>query len=92
MKPEIKAFFERFYAISDTPDDHEKYADMFTENAKLIMASNAVEGRDGKQACHHSVKHKLIHFSNYPDAIRHVGEGCQEIACSAAVVSFWIRL
>ena len=47
VKPEIKEFFERFYAISDTPDGHEKYADMFTKNAKLIMASNGVEGRDG---------------------------------------------
>lgn len=46
VKPEIKTFFEKFYAVSDTPDGHEKYADFFTKDGVLIMASNKVEGRD----------------------------------------------
>lgn len=50
VRPEIKAYFERFYAVSDTPDGHENYADMFTNSGKLIMGPNAVEGRDGEFA------------------------------------------
>ncbi len=44
----IKAFFEEFYQISDTPDMHEAYADSFTKDAVLIMASKRAEGRDGE--------------------------------------------
>ena len=47
VKPEITKYFETFYATSDTPDGHDKYAASFTKDAKLIMASNAVQGRDG---------------------------------------------
>jgi hypothetical protein len=49
VKPAIKAFFERFYKISDTPDGHENYADQFTPDGKLIMGLNEVNGRDGEQ-------------------------------------------
>lgn len=48
VKPEIKSFFEKFYQISDTPEGHENYADMFTENGTLIMASNKVQGRESE--------------------------------------------
>lgn len=48
VRPDIKAFFERFYHVSDQPEGHEQYADMFTKNGQLIMASNSVAGRDGK--------------------------------------------
>lgn len=48
VRPEIKRYFESFYAISDTPDAHEKYSQQFTKNAKLIMASNEANGRDGR--------------------------------------------
>jgi len=47
VKPEILDYFESFYAISDTPDAHEKYSEQFTKNAKLIMASNEANGREG---------------------------------------------
>lgn len=47
VKPEIKTFFEDFYKISDTPNDHEKYAECFTKDAKLIMGPNEANGRDG---------------------------------------------
>ena len=43
----IKTFFEEFYKTSDTPHIHEKYADSFTENATLIMASKKGVGREG---------------------------------------------
>ncbi len=43
----IKSFFEEFYTTSDTPDAHEKYAESFTEDATLVMASKKGVGRDG---------------------------------------------
>lgn len=46
VKGDIKAFFEKFYAVSDTPDGHEQYADMFTSDAVLIMGPNKTQGRD----------------------------------------------
>jgi hypothetical protein len=55
VKPEIKTYFEKFYAISDTPDGHERYADFFTTDATLIMASNKVQGRDGQFPPSHAV-------------------------------------
>lgn len=44
----IKQFFEDFYRTSDTPDAHEKYADSFTNDATLVMASKKGTGRDGE--------------------------------------------
>ncbi|KAK4635397.1 hypothetical protein CLAFUW4_00642 [Fulvia fulva] len=79
VKPEIKAFFERFYAISDTPDDHEKYADMFTENAKLIMASNAVEGRDAIIQMRYGMWEKVAKRSHVPQQLYPFGSGSDDI-------------
>lgn len=45
---EIVEYFSKFYEISDSPAHHEKYADMFTADGKIIMASNRVQGREGK--------------------------------------------
>lgn len=50
IDPAIKQFFEEFYKISDTPDAHEKYAESFTEDATLVMASKTVKGRSGMTA------------------------------------------
>jgi len=47
VNPAVKHFFEQFYKISDTPDAHQQYADSFTENATLVMASKTVKGRSG---------------------------------------------
>jgi len=47
LKAGIASFFEAFYAISDTADAHEQYADHFTSDAKLIMASKETSGRQG---------------------------------------------
>jgi hypothetical protein len=44
---DFKKFFEEFYAVSDTPDAHEKYVENFTKDATLVMASKRVQGSDG---------------------------------------------
>jgi hypothetical protein len=44
----IKQFFEEFYKISDTPEPHTLYAEQFTKDAVLVMASKRCEGYDGK--------------------------------------------
>ncbi|PSK38137.1 L-2-aminoadipate reductase [Elsinoe australis] len=46
--PAYVSFFEKFYKVSDTPDAHDDYADSFTSDATVIMASKKVEGRDGR--------------------------------------------
>lgn len=43
----IKAFFEDFYRISDTPDAHDTYADRFVEGATLFMGIQKAVGRQG---------------------------------------------
>jgi len=43
----LRKFFERFNQISDTPKAHEEYADAFTKDAVLMMASAKVKGREG---------------------------------------------
>lgn len=45
----IKDFFEEFYKISDTGTEeaHVQYAEQFTEDAKLVMASKVGRGRSG---------------------------------------------
>jgi hypothetical protein len=47
VRPEIVSFYENFYKISDTADGHERYAKQFTQNGKLVMASNETSGHDG---------------------------------------------
>ena len=47
IDPSIPAFFESFYQISDTPDAHERYADAFTGDALMVMASKRAKGREG---------------------------------------------
>lgn len=43
----IKHYFEEFYRTSDTPDVHEKYVDLFTNDATLIVGSKKGVGREG---------------------------------------------
>lgn len=47
VRPEIQAYFQNFYQISDTPEAHQEYSEQFTDNARLIMASNEANGREG---------------------------------------------
>ncbi|KAL9076665.1 MAG: hypothetical protein Q9157_003582 [Trypethelium eluteriae] len=42
--PQIRRFFEEFYAVSDSPTEHERYANHFTPDATVIMASNKFQG------------------------------------------------
>ena len=51
--PAIQKFFEDFYAISDAPDAHEKYAGMFTNDATFVLGSKKAAGRDGMFPCLH---------------------------------------
>lgn len=47
----IRDFFEAFYKISDTgpeEESHQSYADQFTNDATLVMASKVGKGRDGE--------------------------------------------
>lgn len=93
VRPEIKEFFERFYAVSDTPDGHEKYADMFTKDAKLIMASNGVTGREGESTpTHVSSSQDIDKGRHYQDAPWNVGEGCQALSQTSATLLFWCKL
>jgi hypothetical protein len=51
-------FFEEFYSISDTPDAHDKYVELFTKDAIVVMASKRVQGSDGKPVlniCRHEL-------------------------------------
>lgn len=50
VDPAIKKYFEEFYNTSDTPGADEKYANSFTEDATLIMASKTVKGRPGMKS------------------------------------------
>ena len=47
IDPSIPAFFEMFYQISDTPEAHERYADAFTGDALMVMATKQAKGREG---------------------------------------------
>jgi hypothetical protein len=43
----FKEFISEFYRISDTPDAHETYAQQYTDDATLVMASKKVVGVEG---------------------------------------------
>jgi hypothetical protein len=47
VDPAVKKFYEDFYKTSDTPDAHEKYADFFTDDATLKVASKMAKGKSG---------------------------------------------
>lgn len=49
-QPEIKTYFERFYSISDNPNAHDDYAQSFTDDATLIMASKKATGQGGRKS------------------------------------------
>ena len=46
----IVNFFERFFKISDSPEQHEEYAGCFTEEGVMVHASSRIEGREGNLA------------------------------------------
>lgn len=48
VEPAIVQFFQNFYRISDDPNAHDEYVDMFTKDADFILASKASRGHEGK--------------------------------------------
>lgn len=50
VDPGIKTFLEDLYRTSDDPVAHEKYSQLFTTDAILIMGSKKAIGREGKSA------------------------------------------
>lgn len=48
VNPAVKKFFEDFYAISDTPGEHEVYVDQFVGDAVFVLGNKKVRGRDGE--------------------------------------------
>ncbi|GIZ40085.1 hypothetical protein CKM354_000343900 [Cercospora kikuchii] len=85
VKPEIRSFFENFYAISDTPDGHERYADQFTNDGVLIMASNKVQGRDSIIKMRHGMWEKVAKRSHKPAQLYAFGSGSDDIMLYGAV-------
>ncbi|KAF2207435.1 hypothetical protein CERZMDRAFT_107761 [Cercospora zeae-maydis SCOH1-5] len=79
VKPEIRSFFETFYAISDTPDGHERYADQFTPDGVLIMASNKVQGRESIIKMRHGMWEKVAKRSHRPAQLYAFGSGADDI-------------
>ncbi|KAF4555508.1 Hypothetical protein D9617_2g054690 [Elsinoe fawcettii] len=67
--PAYVSFFENFYKISDTPDAHDQYADQFTSDATLIMASKKVQGRDDILALRKGMWEKICARSHVPETI-----------------------
>jgi hypothetical protein len=45
--PSIAFLLRDFYKKSDDPEDHEGYADFFTDDADLIMGLKTFKGRQG---------------------------------------------
>ncbi|MCJ1256431.1 hypothetical protein MMC24_004252 [Lignoscripta atroalba] len=45
IDPAIQRFFETFYKLSDTPDAHQAYAELFTEHGTLIIGSKVSKGQ-----------------------------------------------
>ncbi|KAK4507650.1 hypothetical protein PRZ48_001385 [Zasmidium cellare] len=79
VRPEIKAYFERFYEISDTPDAHETYADMFTKDGKITMGSNSAQGRDAIIKMRHGMWEKVAKRSHKPYQLYAFGSGSDDI-------------
>ncbi|KAK5726997.1 hypothetical protein LTR15_002888 [Elasticomyces elasticus] len=79
VKPEIKSYYENFYAVSDTPDAHEKYASLFTKDARLIMASKGVSGRDEILEMRKGMWEKVAKRSHKPEKIFSFGAGKDEV-------------
>ena len=46
LDPRIVPFFEKFYEVSDTPSEHEAYANSFVPDADFVMGSRATKGYD----------------------------------------------
>ncbi len=86
----IKAFFEEFYKTSDTTDAHEKYADSFTKDATIIVASKKAVGSEGMKSMF-SYRNSLSHIPtrNPKTQKRHVDDNCFETTHSPQDLPIW---
>ncbi|KUJ20963.1 uncharacterized protein LY89DRAFT_420878 [Mollisia scopiformis] len=77
----IKTFFEDFYKISDTGTEeaHELYADQFTADATLVMASKVRKGRDEILQIRKGMWEKVASRLHRPVKIFPFGEGAEEV-------------
>lgn len=48
VHPEISQFINDFFAVSDTPGEHDRYVDQFQEDATFILGSRHSVGSDGR--------------------------------------------
>lgn len=51
LSPKHVAFLEQFYQTSDDPNGSREYADVFVEDAELVMMGKQVKGREGEWLC-----------------------------------------
>ncbi|KAF2455912.1 hypothetical protein BDY21DRAFT_349065 [Lineolata rhizophorae] len=79
IDPSYKRFFEDFYAISDTPDAHDKYTTFFTPDATLIMGSKKVEGTSEILALRKSMWEKVASRRHMPLKVFPFGPNAQEV-------------
>lgn len=84
VDPGIREYYETFYKTSDTPEAHEKYAESFTEDATLTIASKTAKGRSGteKPPSHPSLNRandsRLCTLSNFSPEILAMRKGMWE--------------
>ncbi|KAK0509865.1 hypothetical protein JMJ35_007259 [Cladonia borealis] len=50
----LLTFFQRLYHSSDTPSQHEEFANCFTKDAVIVFASSRYEGREDILTMYHS--------------------------------------
>ncbi|KAF2486575.1 hypothetical protein BDY17DRAFT_291722 [Neohortaea acidophila] len=79
VRPEIVEYFERFYAVSDTPDAHDKYAQLFTKDAKLIMGPAESNGRAEILKFRHGMWEKVAKRSHRPLQVYAFGAGADDV-------------
>ncbi|KAL9536014.1 hypothetical protein SMMN14_01677 [Sphaerulina musiva] len=88
---EIVEYFSKFYEISDSPANHEKYADMFTADGTIIMASNRVQGREAIIKLRHGMWEKVAKRSHVPKQLFGLGKGSEEEVMLYGTVDYTLK-
>ncbi|KAF2798106.1 hypothetical protein K505DRAFT_414601 [Melanomma pulvis-pyrius CBS 109.77] len=83
--PAYKAYFENFYAVTDDPNAHEAYADLYTPDATLVMASKRVKGRSEIIELRKSLWDKVASRLHRPLKIFPFGPGSDEVMLHGTV-------
>ena len=47
--PRVKAFLQHHYNVSNDPDTHDEYTDLFTKDGEFSMNGKKAKGKDGTQ-------------------------------------------